>query len=102
MSFDVAFDCGGCFDWSAGCEAIRESPRSVLLRPRLQTCACVESCGCDPDVCFPQTVRCQTPALRDGEYDVILAGPDGTRASVSRLEVRDVGSPGPVECTTLP
>jgi hypothetical protein len=102
VSFDVAFDCGGCFDWSAGCEAIRESPRSVLLRPRLQTCACVESCGCDPDVCFPQTVRCQTPALRDGEYDVILEGPDGTRASVSRLEVRDVGSPGPVECTTLP
>jgi hypothetical protein len=33
---------------------------------------------------------------------VILEGPDGTRASVSRLEVRDVGSPGPVECTTLP
>jgi hypothetical protein len=100
VSFDVTVDCGGCFDWSAGCEAIRESSRSVLVRPRLQACEC-PTCGACEDVCVPQTVRCQTPPLRDGTYDVVVEREDGTRVTASRLEVRDIDVPGPIGCAPL-
>jgi hypothetical protein len=102
VSFDVTFDCGGCFDWSAGCEAIRESARSVLVRPRLQACECPTCGACAPDVCVPQTVRCQTPALRDGSYDVTVEREDGTRHVASSLRVEDVDVPGPSVCAPLP
>lgn len=102
VAFELTLECAGCFDWSAGCEAIRESSRSVLLRPRLQACDC-PSCGaCEPGVCFPQVVRCQTPPLRDGLYDVTLEGADGARVTASRLEIRDVAVPGPASCVPLP
>jgi hypothetical protein len=101
VSFDVTFDCAGCFDWSAGCEAIRESSRNVLVRPRVQACECPTCGACAPDVCVPQTVRCQTPPLRDGSYEVIVEREDGTRVSASRLEVRDIDVPGPIECSPL-
>lgn len=100
VSFDVTIDCAACFDWSAGCEAVRESSRSVLVRPRLQACEC-PTCGACEDVCVPQTVRCQTPPLRDGTYDVVVERGDGTRVTASRLEVRDIDVPGPIECAPL-
>jgi len=100
--FSVTFECAGCFDWSAGCEARRDSSRTILLRPRLQACDCPECGACDPAVCFPQTVVCETPALRDGNYEVVVERVPGERRSASTLMVRDIIEAGPSVCVPLP
>ena len=100
--FSVTFECADCFDWSAGCEARRESAGTILLRPRVQACACPECGVCDPAVCFPQTVVCETPALRDGEYRVFVERSPGERVDASSLTVRDITTPGPPVCVPLP
>lgn len=98
--FAFTFDCADCFDWSAGCEARRDSARSILLRPRVQSCDCPDCGVCEP-VCFPHTVVCETPPLRDGEYEVFVERAPGERMSASRLEVRDIITPGPPVCVPL-
>jgi len=100
--FSVTFECGGCFDWSAGCEARRESADTILLRPRVQACDCPECGACDPAVCFPQTVVCETPSLRDGDYEIVVERAPGERLSVSSLAVRDITTPGPPVCVPVP
>ncbi len=100
VRFTLTLACSACDDWSAGCEAVRDSARGILLRPRLQRCECA-SCGlCE--TCTPVSVVCETPPLRDGTYDVLVESADGTRTVASSLRVEDVDVPGPSACAPLP
>lgn len=98
--FTLSLACSSCDAWSAGCEAVRDSARSLVLRPRVQRCACPTCEGCD--ACEPATVVCETPPLRDGRYEVLLEDAAGVRTAVSTLEVEDVMAPGPTRCVALP
>jgi len=102
VRFQLTYACAGCEDWSGGCEAIRESRRSILLRPAVQRCACRDCPSCAPDVCVPRTVTCETPPLRDGLYDVDVEDLGGGRRNVGALEVLDIDVPGPIGCVPMP
>ncbi|MBX7195321.1 MAG: hypothetical protein K1X94_24915 [Sandaracinaceae bacterium] len=99
VRFTLTLDCASCSEWSAGCEAVRDSAGSVLLRPRVQLCS--DPTGGECGACTPQTVVCETPPLRDGTYDVIVESPVGVRQVASTLRVEDVGVPGSTICVPL-
>lgn len=99
--FSLTLDCADCNDWSAGCAAVRESARSILLRPRLQRCDCPGCMECG-DGCTARTITCETPPLRDGAYEVHVERLSGERQRIGTLEVMDVDIPAPVTCQPLP
>jgi hypothetical protein len=101
VRFTFTAECGACFDWSAGCEARRESSDTLVVRPRIQACDCPTCGACEP-VCAPVTVACETPPLRAGSYHVVIEGRDGERTRASMLGVRDVSEPGSTICPVVP
>ncbi len=102
VRFLLTYDCTTCRDWSGGCVAIRESPRSILLRPSIQRCGCPDCPPCDPGACVARSVTCQTPPLRDGRYEVDVESSSGERRRLGAVDVLDVDTPGPVTCMALP
>lgn len=64
-----------------------------LVRVAWAPLACAPECEGEPPIAH--SVHCVSPALRDGDYEIVVEGSPALRSS---LEVRDVFTPGPTRC----
>jgi hypothetical protein len=95
VAFSLTSTCRSCFDWTGGCRVVRDGAR-LRVEPTLRSCEC-PTCGACAEVCTAVEVACRSPALRDGDYEVVLQEGD-VATTAGTLVVRDVSGPGPEVC----
>jgi len=90
VEITVVDTCASCFDVAGAC-MVQLSGFSLEVSPLERHCDC-PTCGVCEDICERLEMRCTTPPLPPGDYDVVY----GER--VSRLVVAE-GPGGPTVCS---